>query len=194
MDENNIPKTTENTEIDEEFVPEDGEGNTGTQKDIVKDLREKLRKALDEKQEYLLGWQRAKADFVNARKREDESRKELLKYANEGLISELIPALDSFTMAFANKENWEKVDKNWRQGVEYIYSQLKGTLEANGLKEFDPKGDTFDPERHHAIGTVAVEEKNLDHKVVEVVQKGYELSGKLIRPANVKIGEYKNES
>lgn len=183
-------KIDNNQEVGEdEFVPEDGEGNTI---DKIKDLREKLKKALAEKQEYLLGWQRSKADFVNARKREEESRKELLKYANEGLILELIPALDSFTMAFANKEAWEKVDKNWRSGVEYIYSQLKGALEANGLKELSPLNEVFDPMKHNAIESITVTEKNQDHKVIEVVQKGYELAGKIIRPANVKIGEHKN--
>lgn len=192
-DENNQPREDlqPDEEQTEEFVPEDGEGNTATQKDVVKDLREKLKKALAEKQEYLDGWQRAKADFVNARKREEEARKDLVKYANESLILELGPVLDSFAMAFANKEAWEKVDKNWRMGVEYIYSQLKGVLESNGFGEFDPMGEQFDPARHHAIESVPVDDQAQDHKVAAVIQKGYMLNGKIIRPASVKIGEFK---
>ncbi len=176
----------------EEFVPEDGEGNTGTTKDAVKDLREKLKKAIAEKQEYMNGWQRAKADFVNARKREDESRREMAKFATEDILMQITPVLDSFTMAFNNKEAWEKVDKNWRMGVEYIYSQLKGVLEQNGFTEFDPIGEKFDALRHHAIETVPVADQSQDHTVVNVVQKGYLLNGKVIRPASVKIGEFKN--
>jgi molecular chaperone GrpE len=188
-------QTTNNTEpeieLDTEFVPEDGEGNTGTSKDTVKDLREKLKKAIAEKQEYLDGWQRAKADFVNARKRDEEGRKEMLKYATEDIIMQISPVLDSFTMAFANKEAWEKVDKNWRMGVEYIYSQLNGILEQNGFKAFDPQGEKFDPLRHSAIESVPVTDQSQDHVVIATVQKGYILNGKIIRPAQVKIGEFK---
>jgi molecular chaperone GrpE len=74
-------------------------------------------------------------------------------------------------------------------GVEYIYSQLKGILEQNGFSEFDPQGETFDPVRHHAIETIPVTDPAQDHKVIEVVQKGYMLNGKIVRPASVKIGE-----
>ncbi len=186
----------ENSQVEnvEEFVPEDGEGNTANPKDTIKDLREKLKKALAEKQEYLEGWQRVKADFVNARKREEEGRGDIVKFANENLIFELLPALDSFTMAFANKEAWEKVDKNWRQGVEYIYAQLMGALEHTGLSEFDPKGETFDPARHASIGSELVANQAEDHKVVAVIQKGYMLNGKIIRPAQVKVGEYASKN
>jgi molecular chaperone GrpE len=187
------PQTDQEPEvdIDEEFVPEDGEGNIGTPKDTVKELREKLKKALAEKQEYLDGWQRAKADFVNARKRDEEGRKEMVKYASEEILSELIPVLDSFTMAFANKEAWEKVDKNWRMGVEYIYSQLGNTLDSHGLKAYDPKGEKFDPMKHSAVASIPVTDESQDHVVLEVLQKGYILNDKIIRPAQVKIGEYK---
>jgi molecular chaperone GrpE len=173
---------------DDEFVPEDGEGNT---QDTVKSLRERLKKAIAEKQEYMDGWQRAKADFVNARKREEESRKDVMKYATEDLVVQLTSVLDSFTMAFSNKEAWEKIDKNWRVGVEHIYSQLIGVLQQNGFSEFNPISETFDPMKHHAVETVVVTDKNQDHKIVEVLQKGYILNGKIIRPASVKIGEYK---
>ncbi len=177
---------------DEEFVPEDGEGNTGTTKDTVAELREKLKKAIAEKQEYMDGWQRTKADFVNARKRDEEGRKEMIKFSNEGLLMDITPVLDSFTMAFNNKEAWQKVDANWRMGVEYIYNQLKGVLEQNGFSEFDPTGEMFDPMKHNAIETVEVSDESQDHKVIETVQKGYNLNGKIVRPASVKIGEYKD--
>lgn len=188
-------KAAENADDDtDEFIPDDGEGNIPSTKDTVKDLRDKLKKAIAEKQEYLDGWQRAKADFVNARKRDEEIQKQIIKFASEDIIMQLIPVLDSFTMAFANKDAWEKVDKNWRVGVEYIYSQLIGILEQNGFKAIDPKGLKFDPIRDHAIETVEVTDPSEDNMVVEVLKKGYELNGKIVSPANVKIGEYKKNA
>src|SRR5206468_853289 len=104
----------------------DEEGNTG---DAVKKLREKLKIAVAEKQQYLDGWQRAKADFVNYKKREAEERERFIKFGNESLLLDIIPTLDNFDLAFGNKEAWEKADKNWRAGIEYIYSELVKTLE-----------------------------------------------------------------
>ncbi|HVY55169.1 MAG TPA: nucleotide exchange factor GrpE, partial [Thermodesulfobacteriota bacterium] len=88
-----------------------------------------------ERDEYLAGWQRAKADFANHKKQTEAMMKEFRTMANEGLVEELLPVLSSFEMAFANKAAWEKADRNWRSGVEYIYGQLKGVLDQNGLKE-----------------------------------------------------------
>ncbi len=152
----------------------------------VQKLKEELEKALAEKQEYLDGWQRAKADFINARKRDEEAQKEFTKYANEGLIAELVPVLDSFNMAMGNKEVWEKADKNWRTGVEYIANQLKKTLEDYGLKEIDPIGQKFDPLRDEAI-----EDGKESDIITTVVQKGYSLNGKILKAPKVKIGEKK---
>ena len=159
--------------------------------DTVESLKEKLKKALEERQEYLTGWQRAKADLINARKRDEESQKDFIKYANEGLISELLSVLDSFHMAMANKDAWEKADKNWRTGVEYIANQFKKVLEDNGLKEIDPLGKDFDPMRDEALEHVIVDNEKDVNKIIEVVQKGYELNGKVLKASKVKIGELK---
>ena len=138
-------------------------------------------------------WQRDKADFINSKKREEETRKDLIKFANEELMSELIPALDSFDMAMGNKEAGEKADKNWRVGVEYIYSQLLGALEKSGLKQDNPLGKKFDPNHHEPIETVKTDKKEDDGMIVQVIQKGYSLNGKDVRPAKVKVGEYESK-
>lgn len=157
----------------------------------VKNLKEKLKSCQKERQEFLDGWQRAKADFINAKMREEEERGEFIKFSKKELIKELLPALDSFHTAFGNKEAWEKVDLNWRMGVQYIYSQFLGVLEKHGITLIDPKvGEPFDPKRHASIGTVPVSEKEKDHTVAEVVQKGYALHGKILEPAKVKVSEY----
>jgi len=107
------------------------------------------------------------------------------------LIEELLPVLGSFEMAFGNKEAWEKADKNWRMGVEYIYNQIKTVLEGNGLVEVNPIGQKFDPKRDEAAEYVPVEDEAQDHVILGVVQKGYDLNGKSIRPPKVKVGEFK---
>jgi molecular chaperone GrpE len=158
--------------------------------EMIKNLREKLKKAVAEKQEYLDGWQRAKADFSNANKRNQEMLRDSISLANEGLIEELLPTLQSFEMAFANREAWEKVDKNWRIGVEFIYNKLKDTLAANGLKEVNPVGKIFDAKEHEAVKYEPVQKEGDDHKVISVTEKGYMLGSKLLRPAKVIVGEY----
>ena len=173
-----------NDTLDDSVVAEENAQET------IKKLREKLKKAIAEKQEYLDGWQRAKADFINSKKRTEEILRDSITLANEGLIEELLPTLQAFEMAFANKEAWEKIDKNWRVGVEFIYNKLKDTLVANGLKEINPLGKMFDAKEHEATKHESVEKESDNHKVIAVVEKGYMLGGKLLRPAKVVVGEY----
>ncbi|MBP6858458.1 MAG: nucleotide exchange factor GrpE [Candidatus Pacebacteria bacterium] len=171
--------------LDDSVVAEEAMGDT------IKKLREKIKKLESEKQEYLTGWQRAKADMVNARQRDEAERKDFIKYANEGLISNLISVLDSFDMAMGNKEAWEKADKNWRVGVEYIYSQLIKVLTENGLTEINPMNEKFDNAKHEAVSYEPVTDEKLDHMIVGVIQKGYSLNGKLLKVPKVKVAEFK---
>jgi molecular chaperone GrpE len=191
MTDENTKENNEEEVVDDEFVPEDGEGNTASQKDVVKDLREKLKQALSEKQEYLDKWQRAQADFMNARKRDEEDKKEFVKFAKAGLVEELVPILESFDMARANKTAWEAVDKNWRMGIEYIQTQLMKVLTENGVSEINPINQKFDPVHHEALSYEPVTDEKLDHMIIEVVQKGYTLGGKELKAPKVKVGEFK---
>lgn len=177
--------TDDGADLDDSVVAEEAQTET------IKKLREKLKMALAEKQEYLTNWQKDKADFVNARKRDEASNREFIKFASEGLVNDLIPVLDSFNMAFANKEAWEKVDKNWRMGVEYIANQLKNVLENSGVKEINPVGEKFDPMRDEAISFEPTEESNKDQVIVNVIQKGYSLNGKVLKAPRVIVGEFK---
>ncbi len=159
--------------------------------ETIKNLREKLKTALTEKQEYLNNWQRDKAEFINVRKRDQQAQKDFARFFNENLIVELIPVLDSFNMAIGNKQVWEKADKNWRVGVEYIANQLKKVLEDFGLKEIDPIGTLFDPMRDEAIEHEQVDDEKKNHIITYVIQKGYELNGKVLKAPKVKVGEFK---
>jgi molecular chaperone GrpE len=198
------PKKTNNPDIEEEiqydsesedyarngFSVAEGESGAKALKKIKK-LQEELSECKEEKQEYLDGWQRTKADFVNLKKRAEEDRKSFAKYANEEFIMELLPALDSFDQAFQNKEAWEKVDSNWRSGVEFIHSQLLSILNNHGVSAVDPLGEEFNPELHHSIEMIEVEEEKDDGKIVQVTQKGYRLGDKIIRHPGVKVGKKK---
>ena len=151
---------------------------------LVKKLRERAKIAEEKAQEYLTGWQKERADLVNSRKRDEEDKKNFVKFANKNLISDLLPVLDNFDVALLHAEG------ETRKGIEQIRNQLINTLEKNGLKKFSPIDETFDPALAQAVTMVDVEEKSRDHKVVEVLQPGYILSDRLIRPAMVKVGKY----
>lgn len=152
----------------------------------LKKLRDKLRTCEKEKKEYLDGWQRMRADFANARKEEETRRGEMIKFASEGLVEDLLPVLDSFTMAFGNKEAWEKVDANWRKGVEYIYAQMYSVLESRGLTSIGEVGEPVDPRLHVAIEEIPAPSDKETGTISEVVQKGYRLHNKVLRPARIK--------
>lgn len=179
----------EEEEVDEEFVPVEEEGaSTLGPEAKLKRLEAKLKACQAEKEEYLMTSQRLKADYLNLKRREEEGRAEMVKFAKEPLLLELLELADTFELAFANKEAWEAVAQNWRHGVEYIYSKLLTIFEQNNLSEINPLGEIFDPATQHSIGNVDTDKETEDNKVLEVVQKGYKLSNKIIRPAKVKIG------
>jgi len=162
-----------------------------SESEAVADLKEKLATALKEKQDYLDKWQRGAAEFQNARKRDAEDNERFRKYAAENLVNELLPVLESFNMAFSNKEAWEKVDKNWRIGVEYIANQLRGVMESNGLKELNPVGEKFDPMVHEAVEFVEVPNESENQKIVAVIHKGYSFYDRVLKAPKVRVGEYK---
>jgi len=159
-------------------------------KDAIQRLRGRLLRSEEEKKEYLDGWQRARAEMQNFKKDLEKDSMRARQALKEGLFSDMLPVADNFELAFRNKEAWEKVDVNWRNGVEYIYKELLSVLASHGVTPFDDTGREFDPARHHSVENISVEEKKDNGKILEVVQKGYEHNGKILRPAQVKVGEY----
>ena len=193
MAEDETIKSPENIEPEEEVVEfefnEDGEEDL---KKTLKKLRADLKQAKAEKEEYLTGWQKERADFINYKKQEDERRTMFSESLRERILTRFLSVADSFNMAFANKESWEKVDENWRKGVEYIYTQLNTIFEEYGVKEIGEEGETFDPNIHQSIDIVETDKKELEHKVATVIQKGYKLGERVIRAARVNVYEYKD--
>lgn len=174
------------------FVESTEDGDVLPTKDIVKKLRDELKKIRAEKDEYLTGWQRAKADYVNIQKELNEIRINTANITKEKVVVDLLPVLDSFDMAFSNKEAWEKVDANWRTGIEYIYQQFTKKLEDLNVFKINEIGVDFDPNMHEPIDTLDTKEKDQDHKIASIVQPGYKVHDsqnqiKVIRPAKVRV-------
>lgn len=179
-----------NDNLDEEIIVEelDLEGDEKTLKQKLKDLKLQLKAKEQEAKDNLDGWQRARAEVVNKEKQIQVEKLEMYKNASADLLEQIIPVLDSYEMARKNKENWEKVDQNWRIGVEYIFQQLMTVTENAGLTKVDCKiGDKFDVNTMSAVEEVSTSDVAQDNKIADIIQSGYKLNQKLLRETKVKI-------
>ncbi len=131
---------------------------------------------------------KSKAEFINYRKRLEEEQSRLLKYCNEDIIKEILPILDNFERAInMDDSNLEDEVSKFLSGFKMIYCNLVSVLKTNGVVEIDGNNKPFDPTYHEAILT---EKCDLEPgMVIEVLQKGYILKEKVIRPAMVKVSE-----
>jgi len=182
----------ENKDEMEEIVPEEDLPENILPK--LKKLHQELKQCQLEKQDYLTLSQRLKADYLNLEKATAAGQNEIIQFANQALLLNLLDLVDSFELAFANQTAWGGVAENWRQGVEYIYTKLVKILEDNGLTVINPLGEPFDPAGHESIESVQAEKEADDGRVVAVAKKGYRLGGKVLRPAQVKVGAFNKQS
>ena len=185
----NIHKPEENNDEKEDVVFESEEQDDS---DVIKKLRIKNKQISSEKQEYLEGWQRSKADLINAKRSFEEERRKLLKFATTDLITQIIPVLDSFEIAFNDKKfNEEPLLKDWVVGIHHIYSQLLSILKENGVEELNPLDQEFNPVFHEPLEMAKIDNPEKDGIIMKVIQRGYLLNGEVIRPAKVVVGEFK---
>ena len=127
-------------------------------------------------------YQRLMADFQNYKRRTEKEKNDIYAYANEKLILGLLEVIDNFERAVLS----ETADEKYAEGMEMIFKQLKGVLEKSGLEEIKALGEGFDPNFHNAVMTED-NDKFESGSVTEVLQKGYTLNGKVIRPSMVKV-------
>jgi len=159
----------------------------------IEELKKQLEECQKLREEYLAGWQRARADFLNYKKEEIERIEEILKYADVGLILKILPILDNFEIAekkfFAlqNKSSQEKenIDKVI-QGFLQIKIQLEEFLKNQGVEKIKSVGEKFDPNFMEVVETVEAKGK-ASGIVIEEIQKGYKINGRLLRPAKIKV-------
>ncbi|KKR03666.1 MAG: Protein GrpE [Parcubacteria group bacterium GW2011_GWF2_39_13b] len=167
-------------------INDDADLDMDMAKEKIIKLKEKLKKCSKEKEEYLDGWQRSKAEMINYRRRQEEQMAEWLKMAQAGLIKDLLPILDTIE---AGIRNWGLgIKENKENYLEKIKEQLLKILTSYGLEEIKTIGEKFNPEFHEAIEQVESVE-NEDGIIVEEVQKGYLLNGKVLRAAKIKISK-----
>ena len=152
-DEEEVLGIENHDDVSFEDVNDEGEVDAKT---TIKKLREKIKKLESEKQEYLDLSQRTRADYANFKKEVDQGRLMERKLATKRLIESLLPVLDAYDMAKGNTEAWEKVDQNWRVGIEYIFGQLRTVLENEGVVQFGKIGEIFDPNLHESMENVPV--------------------------------------
>lgn len=151
-------------------------------------FEEKLAAAEKEKQEYLDGWKRAKADLINYKKEEAERAGTLVRFANQTLLEELILVLDSFTLGLSVLEG----DKVAEKGMNLVRLQLEDILKKYGLMKIPiAPGSPFDPNLEEAVGEI--ESDHAPGSVAEVVEAGYRLNDRVLRPAKVRIAKNKSQ-
>jgi molecular chaperone GrpE len=146
-----------------------------------------LEAALTEAAEYKDKYLRAHADFENSKRRLEKDKMNAVAYANESFAKDILAVMDSFENALASMDSTEEssseVLKQMKEGVNLTFEQLKKILEKNSIKEVDCSGE-FDPEVHQAIMQVESDEHN-EGDVVQVMQKGYTIKERILRPAMV---------
>tara|TARA_B100001964_G_scaffold40114_2_gene43914 strand:+ start:78 stop:761 length:684 start_codon:yes stop_codon:yes gene_type:complete len=173
-----------------EGEPEPDEPVTEEEKELppptpgeLKELRQQAAKA----EEYYDRLQRQVAEADNLRKRLAKEKQDAIRYANESLIEELLPTMDSFEMAISAVRNSDdnSID-SLKTGIEMVYTQLKRTLQEIGVTEIDATGQAFDPSQHEAMSRKKTDEAE-EGTVLEQTRKGYRLRDRLLRAASVVV-------
>ena len=151
------------------------------------ELLEEYNKLLEENSSLIEKIKLKEADLINYRKRKDEEVANMLKYANEDLIKELIGVVDNFERAISlDDDNLTDELSKFLSGFKIMYSTLVSILNKFGVEEINRVGQIFDPNLEEALMTDKVEDKD-NEVVLDVLLKGYKLKDKVIRPASVKV-------
>ena len=166
-----------------------GEEDPANEQEILEETEETLdaddplASAQRERDEYLDLARRAQADFENYRKRAAREAALAGQRAKSGLVRELLPVVDNLERALASAGDDEQ---HLAEGVRLVHSELIAVLERNGVEQFDPRGDRFDPSEHEAL-SMRSEDGAESGTVLDVVEKGYRANGTILRPARVVV-------
>lgn len=162
---------------------------------IPEDLNKKIEECQKLKDEYLAGWQRARADLINYKKEESERTQEVFKYAGVGIALKMLPILDNFELIESKLPEDLKKDENVK-GILKTKNQLLGLLKNMGMEEIKSIGEKFDPNLHEAVETVEIKgngsagsPQEKSGIIIEEVQRGYRINNGVLRPSKVKIAK-----
>lgn len=150
-------------------------------------LQEEVERLQSESAEYLDGWQRARAEFANLKKRVEREKSEMRERITSDIISRYLDLLDDFERALKDRPA-QDVDEAWIAGLEMIQLKFKAILDAEGIEVIPAEGMKFDPNYHDAISYEESEDHE-DGQIIEVIKQGYSLGDRVIRPAVVRVAK-----
>jgi len=184
--QNEEPRITDRRASSNESAAEGKEPDTASQNELS--LEAQLTEEKEKAQSYLNSWQRAAADYQNLKRRVDQEREELSRFGTAALLINFLPLVDDIERALQSVDA-RLAGLTWLDGIRLIYRKFQALLEMNGVTEIVADGETFDPNVHEAVMFGDGEEG----KVISVVQKGYKLGGRVLRPSLVVVGKKKDE-
>ena len=155
-------------------------------------LRARLEEAERERDQFRNMAQRAQADFINYKRRADEERQELVRYASSRFIAKLLPILDDFQRALDHQPA-DSEERQWLEGVILIERKVQGVLEAEGVTRIEAQGHQFDPREHEALFYEETDQEP-EGKVLRVIREGYKMNDWILRPAQVSVAKAKGGS
>lgn len=151
-----------------------------------KEMHTQLDACMKTRDEYLAGWQRARADYLNFQKAEAERVSRSVQFANESLLQEIVLVIDSFSLA---RMSFDQQHEGCLKSLELLQMQLEGVLKRYGLEEIPAAvGDAFNPHEHEAVQTVE-KQGAPPHTILEIAARGYRLHGKIVRPVRVVVAK-----
>ena len=180
-----------NSGKDQENQPETENGSEEVlllSKSEVDELKNNLEKARKKEQENLESWQRERADFINYKKRIEREQTQNGQNYKAELLKKYLVIMDDLDLAIRNKPQNHPEDNSWVEGIELIARKFHSILENEGLEKMECEGSVFDPNLHQAISY----EEHADvesGKIIEVIQSGYKLGDRVIRPALVRVAQ-----
>lgn len=165
-----------------EIVEDDGDARAK-----IELLKRQLKECQAAKDEYLGGWQRAKADYVNMTRQLVEREGRVRVHVQEQVLREFLEVLDQFDRAFSE----QKPDSTpWATGIQHIADNFRKILIRQGVEAFGLPDEIFDPQYYEAVDVIHVDTEVDDGKIIEVLLRGYKIGDRILRPAKVKVARF----
>ncbi len=177
-----MEEETNNEEIE---IVEEGDGSN----EKVRKLKKELDACKIDKEEYLKGWQRAKADYINLSKSTSERERYAIARSTDDILRDMLDIVDNLEYAFTH----DMPDSPWVLGIRNTYNKLLALLKKYDIAKIEVKDTKFDPTLHEAIEIEETANTAEDDTIIEELQSGYVIKGRVLRPSKVKVAHYKKE-
>ncbi len=183
--------TTEQAKLDQEVSEEPSEQVPSDEIEAIEKNFEELQSEIGalraQTDEYLDGWQRSRAEFANYKKRVKREKEEMRAQVTGEILTHYLGVIDDLERALKDRPV-ESESNAWAEGIELIFTKLKTILESEGVEPIVAEGKIFDPNFHEAV-TYEENDDHRDGEVIEVIQRGYKLGDRVLRPAMVRVAK-----